>query len=129
MRTRALALLAAATAYAQTIAIPHVTVIDVAAGAAIADQTVVVDGGRIVASGPAARVRIPAGARVLPDHAVDIGEGGSPVDPRLPGAEQVQVRSVQDERSLQEWRSPAKAANNRGPRHRLSQQCVTSPFA
>jgi hypothetical protein len=67
MRLGVLALLfAAGPLHAQTaIAITNVTVVDVAAGALRANQTVVVQGARIAGVGDAARVRVPAGARVV----------------------------------------------------------------
>ncbi len=46
-------------------AIEHVTVINVETGARTADQTVVVSGNKIAAVGPAAKVKAPAGARVV----------------------------------------------------------------
>jgi hypothetical protein len=48
-----------------TIAIRHVSVVDVTGGPTRADQTVLVQGSRISAVGRAADVRIPAGARVV----------------------------------------------------------------
>ncbi|HEX2080543.1 MAG TPA: amidohydrolase family protein [Longimicrobium sp.] len=48
-----------------SLAITHVTVVDVAGGSSRADQTVLVAGNRILAVGPAAGVRVPAGARVV----------------------------------------------------------------
>ena len=68
MRLIVFALLsAAATLHAQApIAITNVTVVDVAAGVLRANQTVVVQGARIAAAGDASRVRVPAGARVVP---------------------------------------------------------------
>jgi hypothetical protein len=67
MRLSVFALLFAVTAlHAQTpIAITNVTIVDVAAGALRANQTVVVLGARIAAAGDASRVRVPAGARVV----------------------------------------------------------------
>src|SRR6187399_1063967 len=54
---------------AETLAIVHVSVIDVAAGSPAAalkrDQTVVVIGQTIQSVGPAARIAVPAGARVV----------------------------------------------------------------
>src|SRR5262249_16822943 len=47
------------------VAITPVTVIDVAAGAARPDSTVVVHGDRIAAVGPAATTPVPAGAEVI----------------------------------------------------------------
>ncbi|HYH78472.1 MAG TPA: amidohydrolase family protein [Longimicrobium sp.] len=47
------------------VAITHATVVDVEGGRALADQTVLVQGSRITAVGPAARVAVPAGARVV----------------------------------------------------------------
>jgi imidazolonepropionase-like amidohydrolase len=48
-----------------TVAITGVTVIDVARGRRLPTQTVVLRGARLSAVGPAARVRVPAGARVV----------------------------------------------------------------
>ena len=54
---------------AQSLALTHVTVVDVAAkdaeGALIPDQTVIVTGERITAVGKSGRVKVPAGARVI----------------------------------------------------------------
>ena len=50
---------------AGTVAITGVTVIDVARGRRVPAQTVVVRGTRLSAVGPGARVRVPAGARVV----------------------------------------------------------------
>jgi len=66
----ALACAAAARAGAQQgepapIAITHAAVVDVESGRTLADQTVVVRGSRIAQVGPAARVAVPAGARVV----------------------------------------------------------------
>jgi imidazolonepropionase-like amidohydrolase len=47
------------------IAITHVTVVDVAAGKDVPDQTVVVQGGRIVRSGDAAGTTVPSGATTV----------------------------------------------------------------
>lgn len=48
-----------------SLAITHVTVVDVAAGRLVPGQNVVVRGGRIVAAGDTARVAVPAGATVV----------------------------------------------------------------
>jgi hypothetical protein len=48
-----------------TLAITHVTVVDVAGGTSRADQTVLVRGSRIVAVAPSAALRVPRGARVV----------------------------------------------------------------
>lgn len=59
---------AAGSARAQSaapIAITHVTVVDVAAGRRLPDRTVLVRGDTVVRVGPAAAVRVPAGARVV----------------------------------------------------------------
>ena len=50
---------------AGSVAIEHVTLIDPATGARVADQTIVISGQRIAAVGPAAAARVPAGARVV----------------------------------------------------------------
>ena len=50
---------------AQTLAVTHVTVIDVENGRALADRTVVAEGPRIAAVAPAARARVPRGARIV----------------------------------------------------------------
>ena len=42
------------------------TIVNVAAGALHADQTVVITGARIVAAADSARVRVPTGARIVP---------------------------------------------------------------
>ncbi|HWR52167.1 MAG TPA: amidohydrolase family protein, partial [Bryobacteraceae bacterium] len=52
-------------AWAQPWAITHVTVIDVEAGRAVPDMTVVVDGERIVSVGPAKKARVPLGAQIV----------------------------------------------------------------
>ncbi len=49
----------------ESIAITHVSVIDVASGATRPDNTVLVSGNRITYVGPAASARIPPGARVI----------------------------------------------------------------
>lgn len=46
-------------------ALAHVNVVDVETGDVRADQTVLIRGNRIVWTGPAARARVPAGARVV----------------------------------------------------------------
>ena len=43
----------------------HVTVIDITAGVARADQAVVISGGKIAAVGPSATVRSPKGSRII----------------------------------------------------------------
>jgi imidazolonepropionase-like amidohydrolase len=48
-----------------SIVIQHVTVIDVASGPPLADQSIVIAGGRITALGRTAEVAVPAGAKVL----------------------------------------------------------------
>ncbi len=50
---------------AADLALTHATVISVTDGERLADRTILVEHGRIVAVEPAARVRIPAGARVV----------------------------------------------------------------
>jgi imidazolonepropionase-like amidohydrolase len=52
--------------HAARLAFTHVTVIDVGGGPAKQDMTVVTDKGYIVAMGSSARLRAPAGARVIP---------------------------------------------------------------
>ena len=54
-----------AHARASRVAIVHVSVVDVEGGSTLPDRTVLVTGGRITAVGPAASVRVPAGARVI----------------------------------------------------------------
>jgi imidazolonepropionase-like amidohydrolase len=49
----------------QPVAITHVTVVDVEGARLLADQTVVVEGGRIAAAGHAASVQVPAAARIV----------------------------------------------------------------
>jgi imidazolonepropionase-like amidohydrolase len=74
-------------------ALKHVTVIDGTGGPALADQTLVLSGGKIVALGPAAKVPVPkdakvlelAGASVLPglvgmhDHLFMMGRNFKPI--------------------------------------------------
>jgi imidazolonepropionase-like amidohydrolase len=60
-----LTLLALTPAAAQTTAITHVTVLPMDADRALSDQTVVIDGGRIAALGPAASTPVPRGATVV----------------------------------------------------------------
>ena len=48
-----------------SLAFTHVTVIDVARGVPLPDQTVVVTGHRIASAGPASSVRVPRGAQVI----------------------------------------------------------------
>ena len=50
---------------ATPVAFTHVKLFDSDAGRFLADRTVVVDGGKIVAAGPAASTPVPAGARVI----------------------------------------------------------------
>jgi enamidase len=49
----------------QLLAITHATVIDMTGAAPRRDATVLIDGARIVSVGPAARARVPSGARVV----------------------------------------------------------------
>ena len=51
-----------------SVAIEHVSVIDVVSGATRSDNTVIVTGNRIVYAGPAAGANVPRGARVLDGH-------------------------------------------------------------
>lgn len=62
-----LALTSAMPARAQSadLALAHVTVVDVESGALHPGQTVLIHGGRITWTGPAAQARVPAGARVV----------------------------------------------------------------
>ena len=60
-----LALAAALSASAQTIALSHATVIDGTGTAPLRDATLIMSGGRIAAMGPAAKVKAPAGAQVI----------------------------------------------------------------
>jgi imidazolonepropionase-like amidohydrolase len=70
-RNLAVALAAAAVASSSAkgqqvpVAITHAAVIDVESGRTLGDQTVVVRGNRIAEVGPASRVSVPAGARVV----------------------------------------------------------------
>ncbi|HEX6370133.1 MAG TPA: amidohydrolase family protein [Longimicrobium sp.] len=59
-----IALAAPAPAAAQELALTHVTIVDVESGELRADQTVLIRGGRIAWTGPAAEARV-AGARVV----------------------------------------------------------------
>jgi hypothetical protein len=53
------------TTAARTIAVTHVTVVDVTGGPARRDQTVVIDGSRIAAVGPSSRVQVPPGSQII----------------------------------------------------------------
>jgi imidazolonepropionase-like amidohydrolase len=66
--TVAAALSAAPRPAPPSVTLTHVTVIDVSTSASRPDQTVVIGNGRVVASGPAARVKTPAGSRVIDAH-------------------------------------------------------------
>jgi Amidohydrolase family len=48
-----------------TLALTHVTLVDIAAGALLPERTVVVHGDRLLAAGPGRSVAVPAGARVV----------------------------------------------------------------
>src|SRR5689334_7504047 len=50
---------------APVLALTHVRVVDGTGAAPADEQTIVIDNGKIAAVGPAASVRVPAGARVL----------------------------------------------------------------
>ncbi len=65
MKTAAALLLCAMAAWAQSLAITHVTVIDVEAGRSVPNMTVVVDGERIVSVTPANKAKVPRGAQVI----------------------------------------------------------------
>ncbi len=60
-----LALAAALSASAQTIALSHATVIDGTGAAPLRDATIIMSGGRIAAVGPAAKVKTPPDAQVI----------------------------------------------------------------
>jgi hypothetical protein len=66
---------------APLIALTHVRLVDGTGAAVRPDQTIVIDGGRIGATGPFASTTIPAGARVLDlsNHTVLPGSPGSSV--------------------------------------------------
>lgn len=55
----------AAQTLARTVVFTHVTVVDMTEGPTLSDQSVVIEGNRIVALGPAATVRVPAGVRAI----------------------------------------------------------------
>src|SRR5665213_954210 len=59
------ALAAALSASAQTIALTHATVIDGTGAVPLPDAAIVMSGGRITAMGPAAKIKLPAGAQVI----------------------------------------------------------------
>jgi imidazolonepropionase-like amidohydrolase len=58
----------ASAAWAQPLAVTHVTVIDVESGRASPEMTVVTDGPRISAVAAAVRARVPRGARIVDGH-------------------------------------------------------------
>ena len=89
-----LALLASPAAAQQAeLALAHVTIVDVESGALRADQTVLIRGGRIAWTGPAAQARIPAGARVV-DAAGKYA---------IPGLWDMHVHTSREGRALHFW--------------------------
>lgn len=129
---------------AATIAVTHVTVVDVLGGSVRRDQTVLIDGTRIAAVGPTGRVRIPQGSRVINGsgkylipglwdmhtHVV----GYSDADPRLAltlslahgvtGLRDMGSHPFQTARSL---RDSLGAGHLLGPRMRISSPVVENP--
>ena len=129
---------------AATVAVTHVTVVDVVGGPARYDQTVLIDGSRIAAVGPADRVRIPHGSHIIDGtgkylipglwdmhtHAV----GYSDADAQLPltlslahgvtGLRDMGSHPFQTARTL---RDSIAAGRLLGPRMRISAPVVENP--
>lgn len=120
----------ATVASAQGQVIDRVTVIDVAAGAARAEQRVVIEGRRITAAGPAAQVPIPAGTVVLDGRGKFLIPGLWDMHVHLPGADSEThaltlflangVTGVRDMSTgidaLLRWRSATAEGTTPGPR-------------
>lgn len=75
------------------VAVTHVTVIDVEAGARLADHTVVVEGDRITAVGPSADVTVPDGATVVDGTGRYV----------IPGLWDMHVHAARDGRARRFW--------------------------
>ena len=129
---------------AATIAITHVTVVDVTGGTARHDQTVLIDGSRIAAVGPTAGVPIPRGSRIIDGagkylipglwdmhtHTVGYSDAESHVALTLSLAHG--VTGLRDMGShpfkiARAWRDSIAAGRLLGPRMRISAPVVENP--
>lgn len=127
-----------------SLAITRVTVVDVASGTTRADQTVLVDGSRIVAVAPAAQARVPAGARVVDgrgkylipglwdmhSHAASYGDTtGHPalkisLAHGVTGLRDVGAQSFE---GIRGWRDEIAAGRMLGPRLKIASPIVENP--
>ncbi|MBW3569883.1 MAG: amidohydrolase family protein [Gemmatimonadetes bacterium] len=129
---------------AATLAITHVTVVDVTGGPARPGQTVLVSGDRIVAVGPAAQVRVPRGARVVEGagrylipglwdmHAHAVGYGDTAGQPALKLSLAHGVTGLRDMGShpfqtARAWRDAIAAGRMLGPRMLIASPVVENP--
>ncbi|HLM67035.1 MAG TPA: amidohydrolase family protein [Longimicrobium sp.] len=125
-----------AAAASATLAITGVTVVDVAGGPSRPDQTVLIDGSRIVSVAPAGAVRVPAGARVvngagkwlipgLWDMHTHVTDGRSALDLNVANG----VTGVRDMGAVRfatarAWRDSIAAGQMLGPRMRIATPVV-----
>lgn len=129
MTSAAILLTLAAQAAGSTLAFTHVTIIDGTDPSPRADQTIVIQGSRIVAVGPAASTPVPAGARVVEAHGKFLVPGfwDMHVHTVVPGGRAVLglyiangvlgVRDMAgDWTQISEWRREIAAGSLSGPR-------------
>jgi hypothetical protein len=131
--------MAKAGAPGATLAITHVTVVDVAGGPSRADQTVLISGNRIVQVAPAAQVRVPRGARVVDGAGKWLIPGLWDMHTHvssLPGSLELHlangvtgVRDMGAERfaAAKAWRDSIAAGQRVGPRMKISSPVVERP--
>lgn len=129
---------------AATIAITHVTVVDVTGGPPRRDQTVLIDGSRIAAVGPTSRVRIPPGSRIIDGtgkylipglwdmHTHTVGYGDADAQLALTLSLAHGVTGLRDMGShpfhtARTWRDSIAAGRLLGPRMRISAPVVENP--
>jgi hypothetical protein len=122
-----------------TLAIVRVTVVDVEGGARRADQTVLVAGNRIVAVGPAAAVRVPAGARVVDgagkylipglwDMHAHVTDGKAALNLNVAhGVTAVRDMGAVRFATAKAWRDSIAAGQMLGPRMRIATPIVERP--
>lgn len=122
-----------------TLAITHVTVVDVTGGPSRADQTVLLDGSRIVAVAPAAEVRVPRGVRVVDgagkylvpglwDMHAHVTDGKAALNLNVANG----VTAVRDMGAIRfatarAWRDSIAAGTMLGPRMRIATPVVERP--
>ena len=128
---------------AATIAVTHVTVVDVMGGRARHDQTVLIDGSRIAVVGPTDRVQIPRGSRIIDGrgkylipglwdmhtHAVGYGDGAQlaltlSLAHGVTGLRDMGAHPFQ---TACAWRDSIAAGRLLGPRMRISAPVVENP--